>query len=174
MKINLFAGALGAIAAVAVTGIALGADGSGDPAPAREQDGKYFDAQDNPTFKIESDGTTDWYTYSGFRRYHSECHVCHGPAGEGSTYAPGLVQSLKTIPYAEFQNVVIAGRQRVGSGQESVMPSFGTNPNVMCYLDDIFIYLRARADGAIDRARPAKHAPKPAAFSEAENSCMKR
>jgi methanol metabolism-related c-type cytochrome len=172
VKINLRAGALGATALLAFTGMALGADGSGDPASATQQDGKYFDGQGNPTFKIESDGTTDWYTYSGFRRYHSECHVCHGPAGEGSSYAPALVQSLKTMPYSDFVNVVVNGRTNVGSGQENVMPAFGTNPNVMCYLDDIYVYLRARANGAVDRARPAKHAEKPAAVTEAENSCM--
>ena len=25
------------------------------------------------------------------------------------------------------------------------MPAFGTNLNVMCYIDDLYIYLRARA-----------------------------
>ncbi|MFC5066899.1 c-type cytochrome, methanol metabolism-related [Flaviflagellibacter deserti] len=163
---------LGSIALLTLTGTALGADGSGDPAAVTEQDGKFFDAQGNPTFKIGNKGETDWYTYSGFRRHHSECHVCHGPAGEGSTYAPGLVQSMKTMPYADFQNVAVNGRVNVGSGQESVMPSFGTNPNAMCYLDDIYIYLRARTNGAVDRVRPPKHADKPATFAEAENSCM--
>jgi hypothetical protein len=38
------------------------------------------------------------------------------------------------------------------------MPAFGTNPNVMCYLDDIYAYLRARSDGVIGRGRPA-HEP---------------
>jgi hypothetical protein len=37
------------------------------------------------------------------------------------------------------------------------MPSFGTNPNLMCYLDDIFVYLRARANDAVPRGRPQKH-----------------
>jgi methanol metabolism-related c-type cytochrome len=171
VNINFIAGA-SMLALLALTGLALSADGAGDPAPVSEQDGKFLDAQGNPTFKIDSDGTTDWYTYSGFRRYHSECHVCHGPAGEGSTYAPGLVQSLKAMTYADFQNVVVNGRKNVGGGKESVMPALGTNPNVMCYLDDIYVYLRARADDAIDRARPAKHADRPPAFAEAEKSCM--
>ena len=55
------------------------------------EDGKYFDADGNPTFKIQEDGTVDWYTFSGYRRYHSDCHVCHGPDGVGSSYAPALV-----------------------------------------------------------------------------------
>jgi len=45
----------------------------------KSEDGKYLDKEGSPTFKIASDGTVDWYTYSGYRRYHSECHVCHGP-----------------------------------------------------------------------------------------------
>jgi hypothetical protein len=44
--------------------------------------GKYYDKEGNPTFKVQSDGRVDWSTYSGFRRYHSDCHVCHGPDGE--------------------------------------------------------------------------------------------
>ena len=107
------------------------------------------------------DGTVDWFTYSGFRRYHSECHVCHGPDGEGSTYAPALSNSLKTISYGEFSNVVVNGRKNVNTAQENVMPAFGTNPNVMCYLDDIYVYLRARANDAIPRGRPQKHEDKP-------------
>src|SRR5215471_18131458 len=76
--------------AVVALGTAALADGSGDPAAVKNEDGKYLDKDGNPTFKVGSDGTVDWYTYSGFRRYHSECHVCHGPDGEGSTYAPAL------------------------------------------------------------------------------------
>ena len=121
---------------------------------------------------MQGDGTVDWYTYSGYRRYHSECHVCHGPDGEGSTYAPALSNSLQTISYPDFSNVVVNGRKNVNTAQESVMPAFGTNPNVMCYLDDIFIYLRARANDAVPRARPAKHEGKPDSVTKSENSCL--
>ena len=69
------------------------ADGSGDPAAVKNEGGKYYDKEGNPTFKVQSDGTVDWFTYSGFRRYHSDCHVCHGPDGEGSSYAPALSMS---------------------------------------------------------------------------------
>jgi hypothetical protein len=43
----------------------------------------------------------------------------------------------------------------------------------MCYLDDIYVYLRARANDAVGRGRPAKHADKPAGFDKAEENCMK-
>jgi len=166
MAILLAAGAFVLGASVAF------ADGSGDPAAVKNEGGKYYDKESNPTFKVQSDGTVDWSTYSGFRRYHSDCHVCHGPDGEGSSYAPALSNSLKTMNYPDFANVVVNGRKNVNTAQESVMPAFGTNPNVMCYLDDLFVYLRARANGAVPRGRPQKHEEKPEAATQAENSCL--
>jgi methanol metabolism-related c-type cytochrome len=156
---------------VVAAGVAFG-DGSGNPAAVKNEDGKYYDKDSNPTYKVQSDGTVDWFTYSGYRRYHSDCHVCHGPDGEGSTYAPALSNSLKTLSYPDFANVVVNGRKTVNTAQESVMPSFGTNPNVMCYLDDIYVYLRARANDAIPRGRPQKHEDKPEAVTKSENACL--
>jgi methanol metabolism-related c-type cytochrome len=144
----------------------------GDPAAVSEQDGKNLDAEGNPTYKLSPDGTVDWYTYSGYRRYHSECHVCHGPDGMGSSYAPALADSLKRIGYTDFLGIVAGGRQNVGSGKENVMPAFGTNLNVMCYIDDLYVYLRARAQGGMPRGRPPKHGPKPEAYTKAESECM--
>jgi hypothetical protein len=53
------------------------------------------------------------------------------------------------------------------------MPANGENKNVMCFIDAIYSYLRARADDAVGRGRPAKHAPKPEAYSKAEDECMR-
>ena len=158
-------------ALVASGGIALAEDAV-DPAAVKSEDGKYLDKEGSPTFKIASDGTVDWYTYSGYRRYHSECHVCHGPDGEGSTYAPALKNSLKTMNYGDFLGAVASGRKNVSSSQENVMPAFGDNPNVACYMDDLYVYLRARASEAVGRVRPAKHEDKPPAAQQAEDSCM--
>jgi methanol metabolism-related c-type cytochrome len=163
--------ALGAWALVFCTG-SVRADGSGEPAAVKTEDGKSFDKQGDPTYKILQDGTVDWYTYSGFRRYHSDCHVCHGPAGDGSSFAPALKDSLKRISYNDFLGIVAAGRKNVTTSQENVMPAFGSNPNVMCYIDDIYIYLRARANDAVGRVRPAKHDDRPEAFAKAEDACM--
>jgi methanol metabolism-related c-type cytochrome len=156
-----------AIAFAASGRVAL-AEGTVDPAAVKSEDGKYLDKEGNPTFKIASDGKVDWYTYSGYRRYHSECHVCHGPDGEGSTYAPALKHSLQSMSYGDFLAVVAGGRQN----GNLVMPAFGDNPNVACYMDDLYVYLRARASDAIGRVRPAKHEDKPAAAQKAEDSCM--
>jgi methanol metabolism-related c-type cytochrome len=148
------------------------ADGSGDPAAVKQEDGKYLDKDGNPTYKIQADGTVDWYTYSGYRRYHSECHVCHGPDGEGSTYAPALRNSLKTMSYGDFLGVVASGRKNVSASQESVMPAFGSNQNVACYMDDLYVYLRARANDAWGRQRPAKREATPDAYTKNEESCV--
>ena len=121
---------------------------------ASSDNGKYADKDGNPTYKISPDGTVDWYTFSGFRRYHSDCHVCHGPNGEGSSYAPALANSLKTLSYGDFVNIVTNGRKNVDAANDKVMPSFATNVNVMCYIDDIYVYLRARANDAIPGGRP--------------------
>lgn len=137
-----------------------------------EDGGKHFTEDDIPTYKVTEDGTVDWYTFSGFRRYHAECHVCHGPDGEGSTYAPALKKSAVDMDYYDFVDVVVNGRKKVGASQNSVMPAFGDNPNVMCYLDDIYIYLKARGTDAVARGRPAKKAGKSEAFKEAEDACM--
>jgi methanol metabolism-related c-type cytochrome len=148
------------------------ADGSGDPTAVKQEDGKYFDKQGNPTYKIQPDGTVDWYTYSGYIRYTSECLRCHGPDGLGSSYAPSLVDSLKTLSYSDFLGVVAGGKKAVNSAQDIVMPAFGTDKNVMCVIDDIYVYLRARANDAVGRGRPQKHEEKPEAAKKWTDSCF--
>lgn len=106
---------------------------------------------DKPYFV--QNGKVDFGTYNGFRRYHSECHVCHGPGGLGSSYAPALKDSMKTMTFAQFVDVVVRGRQV----ENFVMPGFAENMNVLPYLNDLYAYLKARADGALPNAtRPAK------------------
>jgi len=83
-----------------------------------------------------------------------------------------LKDSLKRIGFDDFLGIVAAGRKNVTTSQDNVMPAFGSNPNVMCYVEDIYIYLRARANDAVGRVRPAKHDERPEAFAKAEDACM--
>jgi len=170
--VRLSLAAAGVIAFTIAPHDAAWADGAGDPTPVKQIEGKYLDKEGVPTYKIQTDGTVDWYTYSGYRRYHSECHVCHGPDGEGSSYAPALKDSLKAMSYGEFSAVVAGGRKNVTTSQENVMPAFGSNRNVACYMDDIFVYLRARANDAWGRMRPSKREEKPEAYARAEDACI--
>ena len=65
-----------------------------------------------------------------------------------------------------------SGRKNVNAANENVMPAFGTNKNVMCVIDDLYVYLRARANDAVPRGRPAKHEEKPEAAANWQNSCF--
>lgn len=170
-RYRLLASTVIAMALAVGLGQAL-ADGTGDPTAVKQEDGKWFDKDGNPTYHIDKDGTVDWYTFSGFRRYNSSCIVCHGPDGAGSTYAPALVDSLKALSYSDFAATVASGKQDVSTSSDRVMPAFGTDRNVMCYLDDIFVYLRARSNGALGRGRPQHHADKSKSAQAAEDACM--
>jgi len=127
-------------------------------------------AQEEKPYTVK-DGVVDWYTFSGFRRYHSECHVCHGPDGLGSSFAPALVDSLKSLDYGQFLEIVVNGKREAGASGQKVMPAFAENKNVMCFIDDLYAYLKARSDGAIGRGRPQKEA-KPAEATERDNACL--
>ncbi len=173
MKIKTFAricffalfGAMSISAAVAD-------DKPADPKAVKHEGDKYFDVKGDPTYNVQADGTVDWPTYSGFRRYHSECHVCHGPNAEGSSYAPALKDSLKTIGYQEFYGIVVGGKQEVNTANDKVMPAFADNKNVMCYLNDIYTYIRARSTDAVAQGRPLKHEEKEPETTKTEDACL--
>ncbi len=99
-------------------------------------------------------GKVDKKTYNGWRRYTESCMRCHGPDGAGSSYAPDLVNSIKHMTQDQFNEIVVNGKRNVNTASQNVMPAFGTVEDVMNYLDDIWAYLKARADGVLGRGRP--------------------
>lgn len=101
-------------------------------------------------------GKVDKKTYNGWRRYTELCMRCHGPDGAGSSYAPDLVNSVKHLTQDQFNEIVVNGRTNVSAASENVMPPFGTVEDVMNYLDDIWAYMKARADGVLGRGRPPR------------------
>ncbi len=131
-----------------------------------------FDAAGEP-YRIARDGTVDWATFEGYRRFNGNCETCHGFDGLGSAFAPSLVESLQRMSHDQFIAIVMHGKQDVNAAQSLKMPAYDTNPNVMCYIEDIYAYLKARADGVLGRGRPRKHEPKPAAATRAEDACMR-
>lgn len=146
----------------------------GPTQPAKVVGGRYYDSKGIPTYRVSDGGKrVDWPSMSGYLRYNATCIVCHGPDGLGSTYAPSLVDALKSDDYATFKRIVLGGKQNVNAAQELVMPAFANDRNVTCYLDDIYVYLRGRSDGAIPRGRPAEHEPITDAFRQHEDACMK-
>jgi hypothetical protein len=82
------------------------------------------------------------------------------------------MESLRTITYEDFMGIVASGREVVRADKQSKMPALGDNRNVMCYIDDIYVYLKARADGVLPRGRPAKRSEKPEAAEAQEKACF--
>ena len=153
----------------------VAADANALPDGKYKEDGKYFDKNDEPTYNKNEKEEWDWLSFNGNRRYHAECHVCHGPLGLGSSFAPALAESLKTMTYDDFKETVTNGRSvKQTDGSSNVMPSFATNRNVMCFLDDFYVYLKARADGAMGPVfhRNLKKEAKAKEIREEEAACF--
>jgi mono/diheme cytochrome c family protein len=115
-------------------------------------------AGDQPAEKpyTVKDGKVDKKTFNGWRRYTESCLRCHGPDGAGSSYGPDLVDSVKHTTQDEFNEVVVNGRTNVNPATTNVMPPFGEVEDVVTHLDDIWAYLKARADGVLGRGRPPR------------------
>ena len=113
-------------------------------------------AAEAPEYTVK-DGKVDKGTYNGYRRFHGTCHACHGQDALGGSFAPALIESLKTVDYDTFVKTVMEGRQVTdASGAVKAMPAFGQDPNITKHLDDIYRYVKARADGVLAPGRPTK------------------
>ena len=66
-----------------------------------------------------------------------------GSPAKGAPSGPSLLDKLQEIDLDRFMEVVVNGYE----GQIGVMPGWGTNPNVMNYIDQLYAYLMARSDG---------------------------
>lgn len=140
-------------------------------APTPGDLGKSVDPAGNPVYSMAEDGTADWYTWRGYKKYGANCLACHGPDGAGSSFAPNLTESLENLSYFDFAGIVVSGQQNQWRPHNSIMPAWGEDPNVMCSLDAIYIYLRARADGVVGRGEP-KRPEKNEEAQQAEYDCL--
>lgn len=94
----------------------------------------------------------DQDTFVGWRSVGSNCAVCHGQEGAGSSFAPNLIRRVNEISEERFYEVLEKGIQ-TGS---SAMPGFGENPNVWPRREAIYGYLKARANGDLPAGRPER------------------
>lgn len=180
LSIALVAAAFGCM--TAMVGMAQAEEAAPAAAPAATTDkgggvkdpadGKYRLPDGTLTYNVTADGTVDWYTYSGYKRFHSECHVCHGPGAEGSSFAPALKDSLKSMDYQAFVTTVMSGRITDKGGTKFIMPALGDNKNVACFIDDLYAYIKSRSDDAVPFGRPEKREEKPQAAKEYEDACF--
>lgn len=94
----------------------------------------------------------DTFLLKGFRAF-SQCQVCHGLDGNGSTIAPSLLGKLqKGMTYEVFVDRVANGY----TGSIGVMPPWKDNPNVMKKMDNLYAYLKARSEDVIPSGRLKK------------------
>ncbi len=116
--------------------------------PAEAQGGDAYHPAPRDTIGVEA--------YQGWKQYELNCSRCHGEFGVGSSFAPALVVSLTdsgTINTKElFIQTVCAGRPTKG------MPSWCALGLEMDKIQNIYAYLKGRADGKIHLGRPAARA----------------
>jgi len=126
--------------------VLLGLVAGASPAQAQAADPYHPAARD--TLSVEA--------YQGWKQFELNCSRCHGEYAVGTSFAPALVVSLRdggTIPTKEiFIQTVCAGRPEKG------MPSWCALGLEMDKINNIYAYVKGRADGKIHAGRPAAQA----------------
>jgi mono/diheme cytochrome c family protein len=100
-------------------------------------------------------------TYQGWKQYELNCSRCHGEYGVGSSFAPALVVSLSDT--GRFKTGQIATKELFvatvcGGRPDKGMPSWCALGLEMEKIQNIYAYLKGRADGKIHIGRPAVRA----------------
>ncbi|MDZ7736679.1 MAG: cytochrome c [Gammaproteobacteria bacterium] len=116
------------------------------------------DTGDTPEYQVECDADgsncrVGMDTYIGWRMYRSQCTQCHGQDAQGTTIGPNLLDRLnQRVDYPRFVDVITNGYR----GQMGVMPAWNENKAVMEHIPNLYMYLKARADGVLDAGRPQR------------------
>jgi hypothetical protein len=78
------------------------------------------------------------------------------------------------MSYSDFLGVVASGRVRDAAGTKFVMPAFGDNKNVMCFINDLYSYLKARSGSGLPAGQLGgrNRDNKPDAARDAEKACL--
>jgi quinoprotein dehydrogenase-associated probable ABC transporter substrate-binding protein len=128
-------------------------------------------------YTIEN-GKVDNKTFVGWRLFNSSCFVCHGQDATGTDIAPNLLTSLEGMSKYKFRKKVlhryfakvnlddperrlkflqeVVGEQGVANFK---MPTWSDEPNIRPHIGDLYAYLKARSDGALDGGQPEKIEP---------------
>ncbi len=110
-----------------------------------------FSLADDKPYTVTDGQALDSATFNGYKLYRNWCARCHGSYAQGMV-GPNLADSLNVISKDEFIASVTHGKM----GQIGMMPAWESNPQVMEGMDQIYAYLKARADGAIGEVKPSK------------------
>ncbi len=132
-----------------------------EPAPEKERKAPY----------TVVDGKVDNKTYVGWRLFNSTCFVCHGKNATGTDRAPNLVESMANMSGYKFRKKVLGryfaivnfddpeSRMAYLGEEQSAqfrMPTWSDDPNIRPHINELYAYLKARADGVLGEGRPKK------------------
>jgi len=106
---------------------------------------------DETPYTVTNGTHLDADSYKGFKLFRNWCARCHGTYGQGMV-GPNLADSLNVISKSEFFDIVENGK----SGTIGSMPAWRKNVKVMKGREQLYSYLKARADGAIGVIKPKK------------------
>ena len=96
-----------------------------------------------PPYKVVDGNKVDTQTLQGWRTWRAlACERCHGAQQEGAV-GPALTDSMKVLSKDSFKNTVLHGRIDKG------MPNFDGSKQVVDNIDNLYAYLKGRADGQI-------------------------
>jgi mono/diheme cytochrome c family protein len=141
--------------AVATLGILLGA---ARPVRAQAPDTSGFAAAtDSSYFAMYHPAPKDTLppaAYEGWKQFELNCSRCHGQDAEGTSFAPSLVEALgKGGPVqTEPEFLTIACNGVPGTG----MPSWCKLGLDKAQLQQIYLYVKGRADGTMHPGRPTE------------------
>lgn len=98
-------------------------------------------------YKVVDGYKVDDETLEGFNAWRAAaCDRCHGAEQEGSV-GPSLITSLQQRSKDDVIRLIIEGMPERG------MPPYKTVPSVNDNIEQLYAYLKGRADGAITRAK---------------------
>jgi mono/diheme cytochrome c family protein len=94
-------------------------------------------------YQVVDGRKVDAATLQGWRTWRAlACERCHGAQQEGLV-GPSLVESMRKLSKAEFEQTVLNGRVEKG------MPNFAASKMVSDNIEGLYAYLKGRSDGAI-------------------------
>jgi Cytochrome C oxidase, cbb3-type, subunit III len=112
------------------------------PSPPPPPKGNGHNAK-TPLYTVQDGNKVDPKTLLGWKTWRAmACERCHGAAQEGLV-GPALVKSLNVLTKDQFHTTITQGRAEKG------MPPFGGVKTVTDNWENLYAYLKGRANGDI-------------------------
>lgn len=106
-------------------------------APAASDSGKV-------KYVVKEGNKADDHVLQGWKTWRAlDCARCHGAKQEGLV-GPSLIVAMSKLTEEEFKTTVLKGRLPQG------MPPFESVPRLVKNIDNLYTYLKARADGKLE------------------------